>query len=132
MLKLLNHKKNSSNRRTSKESFWPIRPRPENFEMIHLLISKEWDNSYIFFLSILSLLLSVFRIRSDPYHWPGPGPGSVSGNVDLDPGTKKNRNKLAYKSTKIIKIDFFKKEITYFVSYTRIISSKLQQKKHRY
>ena len=29
------------------------------------------------------------RIRSDPYHWPGSGSGSVSGNVDLDPGTKK-------------------------------------------
>ena len=47
--------------------------------------------------------LSVFRIRirSDPYHWPG----SASGNVDLDPGTKKNRDKLAYKST--IKIYIF-------------------------
>ena len=28
-------------------------------------------------------------------------------NVDLDPGTKKYRDKLAYKSTKIIKIYFF-------------------------
>ena len=41
------------------------------------------------------------RIRSDPYHWPGSG--SASGNVDLDPGTKKNRDKHAYKSTKIKK-----------------------------
>ena len=32
------------------------------------------------------------------------GSGSASGNVDLDPGTKKNRDKLAYKSTQIIKI----------------------------
>ena len=39
-----------------------------------------------------------------------PDPGSTSGNVDLDPGTKKNRDKLAYKSTKIIKIYFFKKK----------------------
>ena len=39
---------------------------------------------------------------SDPYHWAGSG--STSGNVDLDPDTKKNRDKLAYKSTKIIKI----------------------------
>ena len=31
------------------------------------------------------------------------GSGSVSGNVDLDPGTKKNCDKLADKSTKIIK-----------------------------
>ena len=44
------------------------------------------------------------RIRSNLYHWPGSGSRSVSGNVELDPGTKKNRDKLAYKSTKIIKI----------------------------
>jgi len=47
---------------------------------------------------------------SDPYHWPGSesGSGSASGNVDLDPGTKKNcGDKLAYKSTKIIKIYIF-------------------------
>ena len=41
------------------------------------------------------------QIRSDPYHWAGSG--STKGNVDLDPGTKKNRDKLAYKSTKIKK-----------------------------
>ena len=37
----------------------------------------------------LVFLFSVFRIRirSDPYHLAGSG--SVSGNVDLDPGTKK-------------------------------------------
>ena len=48
--------------------------------------------------------LAVFRIRirSDPYHLAGSG--SASGNVDLDPGTKKNRDILAYKSTQIIKI----------------------------
>ena len=34
-----------------------------------------------------SVLKSVFRIRSDPYHLAGSG--SASGNVDLDPGTKK-------------------------------------------
>ena len=42
---------------------------------------------------------------SDPYHWAGSG--STSGNVDLDPGTKNNRDKLAFKSSKIIKIYFF-------------------------
>ena len=35
--------------------------------------------------------------------------------IDLDPGTKKNRDKLANKSIKIIKIIFFLKEMTYFV-----------------
>ena len=35
-----NHKKNSSNRRTSKESFKTIRARPENFKNIFLLIKK--------------------------------------------------------------------------------------------
>ena len=68
--------------------------------------------------------------------------GSVSGRIriiwpDPDPYQetliwirvpKKNRDKLAYKSTKIIKIYLKKKEITNFVQYTRIISSKLQQK----
>ena len=55
-------------------------------------------------VSARGLFMAVFRIRirSDPYHWAGSG--STSGNVDLDPGTKKNRDKLAYKSTKIIKI----------------------------
>ena len=38
----------------------------------------------------------------DPYH--SPGSGSASENVDLDPGTNKNRVKLAYTSTKIIKL----------------------------
>jgi len=33
-----------------------------------------------------------------------PESGSASGNVDLDPGTQKNRDKLAYKSIKFIKI----------------------------
>ena len=28
--------------------------------------------------------------ESDPYHWAGSG--STSGNVVLDPGTKKNRD----------------------------------------
>ena len=37
---------------------------------------------------------------TDPYHLSG----STSGNVDLDPGSKKNRDKLTYKSTKITKI----------------------------
>ena len=41
------------------------------------------------------------------------GSGSTKGNVDLEPGTKKNRDKLAYKSTKFY--NFFFKEITYFV-----------------
>jgi len=38
----LNCKKFSSNRRTSKESFWSIRGSPENVEIIFLLNSKEW------------------------------------------------------------------------------------------
>jgi len=56
------------------------------------------------------MLESVFRIRirSDPYHWAGSA--STKGNVDLDLGTKKNRDKLAYKSTKII----FKKSLILF------------------
>ena len=53
------------------------------------------------------------RMLTDPYHLAGSG--SASGSVGLDPGTKKNRDKLAYKPTKIIKIKFFKKEITNFV-----------------
>ena len=40
----------------------------------------------------------------DPYNWAGSGSGSTSGNVYLDSGTKKNCDKLVYKSTKIIKI----------------------------
>ena len=42
-----------------------------------------------------SALVSVFRIRirSDLYHLAGFG--SASGNVDPDPGSKKNRDKLA-------------------------------------
>ena len=59
-------------------------------------------NFYFFVHFKYSCMNAVFRIRSDPYHLPGSG--SASGNVDLDPGTKKNRDKLAYKSTKIIKI----------------------------
>ena len=38
---------------------------------------------YIYVISSVSI-----RIRSDPYHLAGSGSGSVSGNVDLDPGTK--------------------------------------------
>ena len=42
-------------------------------------------------------LLPVFRIRIrlDPCHLAGSG--STSGNVDLDPGSKINRDKLTYK-----------------------------------
>ena len=47
-------------------------------------------------------MISISVSDPDPYHWAGSE--SVSGNVDLDPGTKKNCDKLAYKSTKIIKI----------------------------
>ena len=41
------------------------------------------------FQSLDFVLKPVFRIRIrlDPYHWPGSR--SASGNVDLDPGTKK-------------------------------------------
>ena len=35
------------------------------------------------------------------------GSGSTSGNADPDPGNKKNRDKLTYKSTEIIRIKFF-------------------------
>ena len=51
----------------------------------------------------------------DPYHLAGSG--STSGNVDLDPGTKKNRDKFAYKSTKIIKINFKKKKSLILLIY---------------
>ena len=51
------YNKKSSNRRTFKESFWPIRARSENFEIIFLSISKEWNNFLIFFLSILLLTI---------------------------------------------------------------------------
>ena len=44
-------------------------------------------------------LLSGSVSDPDPYHLAGSGSASV--NVDLDPGTKKNRDKLAYKSTKL-------------------------------
>ena len=39
---------------------------------------------------------SVFRIRvrSDLYHLAGSVSGTTSGNVDPDPGNKKNRDKL--------------------------------------
>ena len=40
-----------------------------------------------YFFLLLKLAVFRIRIRSDPYHWPGSG--SVSGNVDLDLGTKK-------------------------------------------
>ena len=49
--------------------------------------------------------MKVIVSDPDPYHLAGSG--SASGNVDLDPGTKKNRDKIAYKSTKIIKEEFF-------------------------
>ena len=47
------------------------------------------DEEIALTFSQVNLLLSVFwiRIRSDPYHWAGSG--STSGNVDLNPGTKK-------------------------------------------
>ena len=46
----------------------------------------------------------LFSSVTDPDPGLDPDPvGSASGNVDLDPGTKKNRDELAYKSTKIIK-----------------------------
>ena len=44
------NKNNSSNRRRSKESFWPIRRRPENFEIIFCLFQK--NKIFPFFLSI--------------------------------------------------------------------------------
>ena len=47
-----------------------------------------------FFLSSCNSLAYIGSSVSDPFF----------GNVDLDPGTQKNRDKLAYKSTKIIKI----------------------------
>ena len=50
-----------------------------------------------------SYSIIIFSVSDlDPYHLVGSG--SASGNVDLDPDTKKNRDKLAYKSTKIKKI----------------------------
>ena len=44
-------------------------------------------------VQLVSVKYSEFRIRIrirlDPYHWAGPGSRSTSGNVDLDPGSKK-------------------------------------------
>ena len=60
------------------------------------------ENSYVkvyFFASWDDQYSSV----SDPDPYPLAGSGSASGNVDLDPVPKQNRDKLAYKSTKIIK-----------------------------
>ena len=37
-----------------------------------------------------SVSFGRIRIRSDPYHLVGSGSGSVSGNVDMDPGSAKN------------------------------------------
>ena len=67
----------------------------------------------------------MFRIR---IRIIGPDPDPLQEMLIWIRVPKKNRDKLAYKSTKIIKI-YFLKEITYFVSYTRIISSKLHQQK---
>ena len=53
-------------------------------------------------IQILSIDIEADSV-SDPDS-VGSVSGSASGNVDLDPGTQKNRDKLAYKSTKIIKI----------------------------
>ena len=62
---------NSSNRRTSKESFWPIRARPENFEIICLLMSKEWNDFAEFFLSILQLIIikAIFYLINNHFLW---------------------------------------------------------------
>ena len=47
------------------------------------------------------------RIRSDLYNLAGSG--SISGSMDPDPGSKENCDKLAWKSTKIIRIYSLKK-----------------------
>ena len=66
--------------------FWLILVKDDIKNIIEYIYST---NYYVFVLCIV--LISVFRIRiwirirSDPYHWPGSG----SGNVELDPGTKK-------------------------------------------
>ena len=51
-----------------------------------------------------SVLQAVFRIRIRLGQYHLTGSGSTSGNVDPGPGSKKNRDKLAFKSTKIIRI----------------------------
>ena len=56
----------SSNRRTSKESFWPIRTRPENFRIIFLLNLKECNS----FFSPISLSISYLCVTKAPLVWP--------------------------------------------------------------
>ena len=81
----------------------------------------------------------MFRIRSDPYHWAGSGSGSTSGNVDMDPGTKKNLDKLAYKSTSYKNTIFLKRNHLFFLIYANnklkitknLIPDNLIQKKLR-
>ena len=62
------------------------------------------SNPFFYLLFKMIKVNSVFRlrIRLDSYHLAGTG--STSENVDSDPCSKKNRDKLTYKSTKIIRI----------------------------
>ena len=53
---------------------------------------------------MLNLKSSKISSVSDPDQYHCAGSGSTSGNVDLDPVRKKNRDKLTYKSTKVIRI----------------------------
>ena len=87
-------------------------------------IKDWWD------CGLIQLFLSVFRIRIrlDPYYLAGSG--STSWNVDPDPGSKKNRDKLTYKSTKII-YNFLKKE-SLILFNIREKEAQNYKKKHRW
>ena len=70
-------------------------------------IFMEESCKFFILFHLIDILLDAafpFGSVSDP---DPVGSGPVSGNVDLAPGTKKNCDKLAYKSTKIIKILLF-------------------------
>ena len=49
-------------------------------------------------------MIQCIGSRSEWIHIIGPDPLQETGNVDPDPVSKKNRDKLKYKSTKIIRI----------------------------
>ena len=73
----------------------PPSPPPGKQKSIH---PCNLNDRSIFYTVGTAVFRIRLRIRSAPYHWPGSG--CASGN-DLDPGTKKNRDKLSYKSTKV-------------------------------
>ena len=55
--------------------------------MLSELVTLEKSIKNLFFLV---LIISRSVSDPDPYHLVGSGSGSVSGNVDMDPGSAKN------------------------------------------